>query len=121
MNALAQYQVLLRLAHAEVVHTVEAVRTAILQIPSSETSLDNIILPVLERLPQLSSKMPIFERDYLNAQGSTGHTLEQKPGEQYERPSAYLRSWCAACFGGTGGASSLGDGMLVCTLFSSFA
>ena len=109
-NSLAQYQVLIRLAHAEVTRSVEAARTAILQA-SPDASLDDIISPTLAQLPPLSSKTPLFQREYLNAQSDIGHAPEQKAGEPYERPSAYLRSRCAACFGGLGHASSLGDGM----------
>jgi len=111
-NALAQYQVLVRLARAEVLRSINAVRVTMLQVQSS--SFDNTP-PTLELLPPVDSKTPIFERDYLNAQSSVGHTPEQKAGEPYERPSAYLRSRCAACFGGTGYDSSLGNDMLVQT------
>jgi hypothetical protein len=110
-NALAQYQVLVRLAQAEVLHSIDAVRVTMLQVQSS--SLGDT---PLELLPAVDSKTPVFERDYLNAQSSVGHMPEQKAGEPYERPSAYLRSRCAACFGGAGYASSLGDEMLVQTL-----
>jgi hypothetical protein len=109
-NSLAQYQVLVRLAHAEVARSVEAVRTAILQA-SSEASLGDIIPSTLDQLPPLSSKTPIFQRDYLNAQSDVGHAPEQNVSEPYERPSAYLRSRCTACFGGRGHASFLGEGM----------
>jgi hypothetical protein len=110
-SSLAQYQVLVRLAHAEASQSVEAVRSAALQASSSE--VPDIVPPILEQLPPLHSKTPIFQRDYINAQSIIGHSPEQKAGELYERPSAYLRSRCAACFGGAGVASSLGEMMLV--------
>jgi hypothetical protein len=98
------------LVHAEVTRSVEAARTAILQA-SSDASLGAVIPPALDQLPPLSSNAPLFQREYLNAQSDIGHVPERKVGEGYERPSAYLRSRCAACFGGPGHASSLGEGM----------
>ncbi|KAF9507807.1 hypothetical protein BS47DRAFT_1303577 [Hydnum rufescens UP504] len=81
-NSLAHYQVLVRLARAEMSQSIEAVWTTLL------------------RLPPLHDKILIFQRDYLNAQSNIGHLPVQKPGEPFERPSVYLWTRCAACFGG---------------------
>jgi hypothetical protein len=111
-NSLAQYQVLVHLAHAEMSQSIEAVWTA-LQVSSPGVPLANLILPILEQLPPLHDKIPIFQCNYLNAQSNIGHSPEQKPGEPFEHPSAYLWTRCAACFGGGGFVSSLGTTMLV--------
>ena len=48
----------------------------------------------------LNTVMPIGQWEFMNAQASVGCTPETIPSSHELCPSAYLWSWCEACFGG---------------------
>lgn len=94
-NALAQYQVLVRLVHAEVTKVTNHFRES-----------DSSDLPV----PMLDEKNPIPARVYTNAHNLSGSV---KGVESQDSPSMYLQSRCALCFGGNH-ASLLDVNVIVC-------
>jgi len=96
-NALAHYQLLIRLVKAEMTRITSVFRE----------SLNSASTPPA---PALDEKTPIPARVYMSAHNSTGPI---KVDSSQERPSAYLESRCSLCFGGSH-AAALQASVIVC-------